>query len=85
MHNVQSLDAYLHAARTGTLPAVSWVTPSGADSEHPPSSVHRGQAYVTAVINAAMKSPDWKSTAIFLELGRLGRLLRRRQAAAGGP
>ena len=28
--------------------------------------MHRGQAYVTALINAAMKSPDWNSTAIFL-------------------
>jgi phospholipase C len=64
--NIQSLDSYFHAAQTGTLPAVSWVTPSGPNSDHPPSSVHRGQAYVTAVINAAMKSPDWNSTAIFL-------------------
>ena len=64
--NIQSLSAYFQAARAGTLPAVSWVTPSGPDSEHPPASVHRGQAYVTAVVNAAMKSPDWKSTAIFL-------------------
>ena len=29
--------------------------------------VHQGQAYVTSVINAAMKSPDWASTAIFLQ------------------
>ncbi len=65
-HNVRPLSSYLTAARKGTLPAVSWVTPSGANSEHPPASVHRGQAYVTAVINAAMKSPDWNSTAIFL-------------------
>jgi phospholipase C len=64
--NIQSLDSYFSAARAGRLPAVSWVTPSGPDSEHPPASVHQGQAYVTAVINAAMKSPDWKSTAIFL-------------------
>jgi len=28
--------------------------------------VHQGQAYVTALINAAMRSPDWDSTAIFL-------------------
>jgi phospholipase C len=28
--------------------------------------VHQGQAYVTSLINAAMKSPDWNSTAIFL-------------------
>jgi phospholipase C len=66
LRNIQPLDSYFHAAATGTLPAVSWITPSGPDSEHPPNSVHRGQAYVTAVINAAMKSPDWKSTAIFL-------------------
>jgi phospholipase C len=64
--NIRSLSAYLRAARTGTLPSVSWITPSGANSEHPPASVHRGQAYATAIINAAMKGPEWNSTAIFL-------------------
>ncbi|HWG65044.1 MAG TPA: alkaline phosphatase family protein [Streptosporangiaceae bacterium] len=64
--NIQSLSSYFRAAQQGTLPAVSWVTPSQPNSDHPPASVHQGQAYVTAVINAAMKSPDWKSTAIFL-------------------
>jgi phospholipase C len=64
--NIQGLSGYFAAAKAGTLPAVSWVTPSGRDSEHPPASVHQGQAYATAVINAAMKSPDWDSTAIFL-------------------
>ena len=66
LKNIQSLDAYFAAAQSGTLPAVSWITPSGPDSEHPPASVHQGQAYVTSIINAAMKSPDWDSTAIFL-------------------
>jgi phospholipase C len=66
LHNIQSLASYFRAARAGTLPAVSWVTPSGNNSEHPPASVHQGQAFVTSVINAAMKSPDWSSTAIFL-------------------
>src|SRR5262245_16276256 len=64
--NVKPLESYLNAAETGTLPAVSWITPSAANSEHAPASVHRGQAFVTSVVNAAMKSPDWKSTAIFL-------------------
>jgi phospholipase C len=64
--NIQAVGAYLAAAKAGTLPAVSWITPSQPDSEHPPGSVHQGQAYVTALINAAMKSPDWNSTAIFL-------------------
>jgi phospholipase C len=64
--NVRDLGSYYASARAGTLPAVSWITPSGPDSEHPPASVHQGQAYVTSIVNAAMKSPDWNSTAIFL-------------------
>src|SRR5229473_714712 len=64
--NIQDLNRYYAAANAGTLPSVSWITPSGPNSEHPPASVHQGQAYVTAIINAAMKSPDWTSTAIFL-------------------
>jgi phospholipase C len=66
LHNIRTLGSYFHKAKTGTLPAVSWIVPSGADSDHPPASVHWSQAYVTALINAAMKSPDWDSTAIFL-------------------
>jgi phospholipase C len=66
VHNVQDLQGYYAAARAGTLPAVSWITPSGANSEHPPASVHQGQAYVTSIVNAAMKSPDWNSTAMFV-------------------
>jgi phospholipase C len=66
LHNIQPLSNYLSAAKAGTLPAVTWIVPSGPDSEHPPASVHRGQADVTALINAAMESPDWDSTAIFL-------------------
>ena len=57
---------FFRAARRGRLPAVSWVTPNNHVSEHPPSLVTAGQAYVTSVINAVMRSPDWRSTAIFL-------------------
>ena len=64
--NVQSVDRFYAAAKSGTLPAVSWVVPSGAVSEHPPAPVSYGQRYVTSLINAVMKSPDWSSTAIFL-------------------
>ena len=67
LRNIQPLNNYFAEAKKGTLPSVMWITPSQADSEHPPASVHQGQAYVTAVINAAMKSPDWDSTAIFLQ------------------
>jgi phospholipase C len=64
--NIQDLSNYFSAAKAGTLPSVSWITPSGPDSEHPPASVHQGQAYVTSIINVAMESPEWDSTAIFL-------------------
>jgi phospholipase C len=66
LSNIQPLGSYFASAKAGTLPSVTWITPSQPDSEHPPGSVHQGQAYVTAVINAAMKSPNWNSTAIFL-------------------
>jgi len=45
---------------------VSWVIPSGAVSEHWPAKVSDGMAYVTSLINAVMRGPDWDSTAIFL-------------------
>ncbi len=64
--NIQPVENYLTAAKNGTLPDVSWVVPNGADSEHPPASISRGQAYVTQLINAAMQGPEWNSTAIFL-------------------
>jgi phospholipase C len=64
--NVQPTSALLRAAALGRLPAVSWVVPNEADSEHPPARVSAGQSYVTRIINAIMKSPDWSSTAIFL-------------------
>jgi phospholipase C len=64
--NIQSLTNFYQAASAGTLPAVSWIDPNGTVSEHPPALVSDGQTYVTGLINAIMRSPDWDSTAIFL-------------------
>jgi phospholipase C len=64
--NIQPTANFLKAAKNGTLPAVSWVVPNDAVSEHPPSPVSVGQRYVTTLINAVMQGPDWASTAIFL-------------------
>ena len=72
--NIQPTRNFLHQARSGHLPAVSWVIPSGQVSEHPPARVSAGQSYVTRLVDSVMRGPDWRSTAIFL--GRLGRLLR---------
>jgi phospholipase C len=64
--NIQTLSNFFTAAKNGTLPAVSWINPNGTVSEHPPALVSAGQTYVTGLINAIMRSPDWDSTAIFL-------------------
>jgi phospholipase C len=37
--NIQTTDNFRAALKNGTLPAVSWITPSGKISEHPPSSI----------------------------------------------
>jgi len=65
---VRPVDEYLEAASTGTLPSVMWIAPASNVSDHPggPSTTKTAMAYVTRVINAAMKGPDWDSTAIFL-------------------
>jgi phospholipase C len=64
--NIEPVSNFYTAVQNGTLPAVAWIVPENATSEHPPSSVHAGQAYVTGLINAIMQGPEWDSTAIFL-------------------
>jgi len=64
--NVQTLDSFYSAVNDGTLPAVSWVTPNGTVSEHPPGRVSAGQSYVTQLVNTIMSSKLWPNTAIFL-------------------
>ncbi len=64
--NVQSVKQFFVAAKYGLLPAVSWVIPNHAISEHPPALISSGQAYVTSLINAVMRGPDWNSTVIFV-------------------
>jgi len=64
--NIKSLSDFFAAAKTGTLPDVTWIVPNGTVSEHPPGLISAGQTYVTGLINAIMRSPDWDSTAIFL-------------------
>ncbi len=64
--NVRNLDTFFASLSDGSLPAVSWIAPNSRDSEHPPWAVSVGQSYVTHLINAIMRSPEWNSTAIFL-------------------
>lgn len=50
----------------GRLPAVSWLTPDGSHSEHPPYSMCLGENWTVQRINAIMHSRYWRDTAIVL-------------------
>ena len=66
LRDVETVGHLYVRARRGTLPNVSWVVPNHALSEHGPHSIRAGEAYVTSIINAVMRGPDWPSTAIFV-------------------
>ena len=66
LSNIRPMEDFYKQARAGTLPSVSWISPSQDVSEHPPALVSAGQTYVTGLINAVMQGPDWKDTAIFV-------------------
>ena len=78
--NIQSVDKFYAAAKAGTLPAVSWVVPSGAVSEHPPARSAR------AGVRHEPRQRGHAEPRLGLDrdlpgVGRLGRLLRPRRAA----
>jgi phospholipase C len=66
LDNIKDVTEFSKAAKEGTLPAVSWVVPDRAHSDHPLARVTEGQSYVTGLINAVMSGPNWNDTVIFL-------------------
>jgi phospholipase C len=60
--NIVPLDEYYTDLRNGTLPAVSYIVPSG-DSEHPPGSIQAGERLVRTLVNSLMASSSWDSSA----------------------
>ena len=50
----------------GNLPAVSWVVPTAANSDHAGSQSNTGPSWVASVVNAIGASSYWDSTVIFV-------------------
>jgi phospholipase C len=48
------------------LPEVSWVIPSGANSDHASINEGAGPSWVAAIVNAIGNSPYWDNTVIFI-------------------
>lgn len=59
---IVDLNEYYDDLANGTLPAVSYMVPSGA-SEHPPGSIRAGQRFVRGLLNALMASDAWDTSA----------------------
>ncbi len=58
---------FIAAARAGTLPAVSFVKPIGADNEHPGyTDVLTGEQHLINLINDVRNGPNWSDTAIVI-------------------
>ena len=57
---------FLKDVKKGRLRAVSWVTPSWANSDHAGSGSTTGPSWVTAIVNAVGESQYWKDSAIFV-------------------
>ena len=57
---------FLEDLQDGHLPAVSWLTPGFALSDHPPASICKGENWFVEQMNALGSSPYWSSTAVVL-------------------
>jgi phospholipase C len=66
LQNITDVTHFYQDAKDGSLPAISWITPSQPNSEHPPALLSDGQAWTTSLINAVMQGPDWDTTVILL-------------------
>ncbi len=62
--HIVDLNEYFRDLQNGTLPAVSYIVPSGA-SEHPPGRIQSGEKFVKNLIQALMRSSAW-STSVFM-------------------
>jgi phospholipase C len=64
--HVVTEDAFFKDLNAGTLPDVSWLTPSFNLSDHPPKSMCEGENWTVDVMNRIMSSRYWSSTAVVL-------------------
>jgi phospholipase C len=64
-----TIDQLAQHVQAGTLPSVSWILPTPAQSEHPggPSSAVEGANFINTVLTALTSNPDvWSKTVLFI-------------------
>ena len=62
--NVVPYQNFASDVQSGHLPALSWLSTTFADSEHPGASECVGENWTVQQINTVMRSPEWKSTVV---------------------
>jgi acid phosphatase len=64
---------YLAAAKAGTLPAVSFVKPIGAENEHPGyASTDNGESHLVDLLKATLDGPAGKDTLVVVTYDEFG-------------
>src|SRR5512140_2444189 len=63
--HIVDLKQYYVDVEHGTLPAVSYIVPSGA-SEHPPQYPKNGEKFIRSLLQELMRSNAWSSSAFVL-------------------
>jgi len=80
LNHVKDISELWTDAANGTLPQVVFVDPNigregvGQNDEHPPAVMQVGQKLMGRVVDAVVKSPNWKSTAMFITYDEHGGL-----------
>ncbi len=68
--NVKGWNTFEAQLSSNTLPAVSYFSPIGVGvsgySQHPPDSVLAGELWLYRLVSDVMHSPEWNSTALFI-------------------
>jgi phospholipase C len=69
-----NFSAFTSALAAGTLPAVSFVDPTGSQDEHPTNEIHGGEAWIRTIYETAVASPLWNQMAVILTFDEAGGL-----------
>src|SRR5215510_5992689 len=64
-------NGFVATARTGTLPAVSFIEPDyielpDGNDDHAPADMMKGQILIATIVKALIESPQWKETLLIV-------------------
>ncbi len=65
-NDINNPNKFVTDVQSGQMANVTWLTPPGNASDHPPYSIQLGENFVTSAVNAVMQSKYWANSAIFL-------------------